>query len=61
MFVDAINFTDPAKSLRVKANSKPWFNYWITSVIQKKHELFLKNQKFILRKMAQFDSKHWEM
>ena len=38
-FVWAINFIAPAKKIRVKANSKPWFDNQIASAIQRRNKL----------------------
>ena len=42
-FVGAINFIAPSKIVRVKANSKPWFDNQIVSAIQRREKL---NKKF---------------
>ena len=34
-FIGAINFIAPSKKIRVKANSKPWFDNQIVSAIQR--------------------------
>ena len=34
-FVGAVNFTAPSKKIRVKVNSKPWFDNEIFSAIQR--------------------------
>ena len=39
-FVGAIIFTAPAKKIRVKANSKPWFDNQIVSAIQRRDKLY---------------------
>ena len=41
-FEGPINFTAPAKWIRVKANSKPWFDNHITSIIQRWDKLYNK-------------------
>ena len=41
-FVEAINFIAPSKKIRVKANSKPWFDNKIVSGIQRRDKLFKK-------------------
>ena len=38
-FVEAINFTAPSKKIRVKVNSKPWFDNQIVSAIQRRDKL----------------------
>ena len=38
-FVEAKNFTAPSKKIRVKANSKPWFDNQIASAIQRRDKL----------------------
>ena len=43
-FVEAINFIAPSKKIRVKANSKPWFDNQIVSAIQRPDK-FYKNFK----------------
>ena len=43
-FVEAINFTAPSKKVRVKANSKPWFDNQIVSAIQRRDKLYKKFQ-----------------
>ena len=39
-FVGAINFIAPAKKIRVKANSKPWFDNQIASAIQRRDKIY---------------------
>ena len=39
-FLGAINFIAPSKKIRVKVNSKPWFNNQIVSAIQKRDKLY---------------------
>ena len=41
-FVGAINFIAPSKKIRVKANSKPWFDNQIVSAIQRRDKLYKK-------------------
>ena len=41
-FVEAINFIAPSKKIRVKANSKPWFDNQIVSAIQRRDKLYKK-------------------
>ena len=41
-FVEAINFMAPSKKIRVKANSKPWFDNQIVSAIQRPDKLYTK-------------------
>ena len=41
-FVGAINFIAPSKKIRVKANSKPWFDNQIMPVIQRWDKLYKK-------------------
>ena len=41
-FVKAINFIAPSKKIRVKANSKPWFDNQIVSAIQRRDKLYKK-------------------
>ena len=41
-FVEAINSADPSQKIRVKANSKPWFDNQIVPAIQKRHKLYKK-------------------
>ena len=41
-FVGAMNFIAPAKKIRVKANSKPWFDNQIVSAMQRRNELYKK-------------------
>ena len=41
-FVEAINFIDPSKKIRVEANSKPWFDNQIVSAIQRRDKLYKK-------------------
>ena len=41
-FVEAINFMAPSKKIRVKANSKPWFDNQIVSAIQRRDKLYTK-------------------
>ena len=41
-FVGAIHFIAPAKRIRVKANSKPWFGNQIMSAIQRRDKLYKK-------------------
>ena len=41
-FVEAINFIAPSKKIRVKANSKPWFDNHIVSAIQRRYKLYKK-------------------
>ena len=38
-FIGAINFIAPSKKIRVKANSKPWFDNQIMSAIQRRNKL----------------------
>ena len=40
--MERINFIAPAKRIRVKANSKPWFNNEIISAIQRRNKLHKK-------------------
>ena len=40
--VRAINFIAPSKKIRVKTNSKPWFDNQIVSAIQRRDKLFKK-------------------
>ena len=44
-FVEAINFIVPTKRIRVKANSKSWFDNEIISVIQRRDKLCEKFNK----------------
>ena len=39
-FVGAINFIATAKKIRVKANSKPWFDNQIASAIQRRDKIY---------------------
>ena len=39
-FAEAINFIAPSKKIRVKANSKPWFDNQIVSAIQRWDKLY---------------------
>ena len=41
-FVEAINFIAPSKKIRVRANSKPWFDNQIVSAIQRRDKLYKK-------------------
>ena len=41
-FVEAINFITPSKKIRVKANSKPWFDNQIVSAIKRRDKLYKK-------------------
>ena len=41
-FVEAINFIAPSKKIRVKANSKPWFDNQIMSAIERRDKLYKK-------------------
>ena len=41
-FVGAINFIAPSKKIRVKPNSKPWFDNQIVSAIQRRDKLYKK-------------------
>ena len=41
-FVEAINFIAPSKKIRVKANSKPWFDNQIVLAIQRRDKLYKK-------------------
>ena len=41
-FVEAINFIAPSKKIRVKSNSKPWFDNQIVSAIQRRNKLYKK-------------------
>ena len=41
-FVEAINSAALSKKIRVKANSKPWFDNQIVSAIQRRHKLYKK-------------------
>ena len=41
-FVEAINFIAPSKKIRVKANSKPWFDNQIAPAIQRRDKLYKK-------------------
>ena len=41
-FIGAINFIAPSKRIRVKANSKPWFDNQIMSAIQRWDKLYKK-------------------
>ena len=41
-FVGAINFIAPSKKIRVKANSKPWFDNQIVSAIQRQDKFYKK-------------------
>ena len=38
-FVEAINFIAPSKKIRMKADSKPWFDNQIASAIQRRDKL----------------------
>ena len=42
-FVEAINFTTPSKKIRVKVNSKPWFDNQIVSAIQERDKLYIRS------------------
>ena len=44
-FVEAINFIELTKRIRVKANSKSWFDNQIMSVIQKRDKLYTRFNK----------------
>ena len=39
-FVEAKNFIAPSKKIRLKANSKPWFDNKIVSAIQRRDKLY---------------------
>ena len=41
-FVEAINFIAPSKKIRMKADSKPWFDNQIASAIQRRDKLHKK-------------------
>ena len=41
-FVEAMKLIDPSKNIRGKANSKPWFDNQIVSVIQRRGKLYKK-------------------
>ena len=41
-FVETINFIAPSKKIRVKANSKPWFDNQIVPAIQRRDKLYKK-------------------
>ena len=41
-FVEAINCIAPSKKIRVKSNSKPWFDNKIVSAIQRSDKLYKK-------------------
>ena len=41
-FAEAINFIAPSKKIRVKANSKSWFDSQIVSAIQRRDKLYKK-------------------
>ena len=41
-FVEAINFIAPAKRIKWKANSKPWFDNQIMAAIQRRGKLYKK-------------------
>ena len=45
-FVGAITFIAPAKDIRLKANSKPWFDNEIVSGIQRRDKLYKKFKHF---------------
>ena len=47
-FVGAINFIAPAKKIRVKANSKPWFDNQTASAIQRRDKIYKKFKDFVL-------------
>ena len=47
-FVGAINFIAQAKWIRVKANSKPWFDNQIVSAIQRRDKLYKKFKHSVL-------------
>ena len=41
-FAEAISFIAPSKKIRVKANSKPWFDNQVVSAIQRRDKLYKK-------------------
>ena len=41
-FVEAINLLTSSKKIRIKANSKPWFDNQIVSAIQRQDKLYKK-------------------
>ena len=42
-FVGAKNFITPSKKIRVKVNSKPWFDNQIVSAIQERDKLYIRS------------------